>query len=704
MDTSKLEKLAQSIHSTQQFITPRTNRYTALSEIVKQLDEVGTAAKTRKLSIKIFSRSPVSSQAIYSFLSSSALINQLYQLEISKLPINSAPEPVRRSPALTLQPNSVTGQQLSRYELTTAQSILIGRDQQSLSEYPKSQNTQLIALVNYKKVSSVHARVSSLVSTDLSTHTWQICDLESRNGTYVNGQRISDSRVLRNGDRITLAYPSASEKAPEFIFECQPDLISDNSSSESALDCDLVFLAVDPKQELTNVEKQLIEQVSKAPIVSLVIIADLSGASTHEATSIRAGLSIIDNWIKVQHSSLIEKLDLSCLVLQPFYPNSANTSIGSNWQREYESLLKPLMILGKEHADAILASRLRLKLLSQFTRVEKVIAAQEAAFNTEIKQLEEMLSGQTLDEWREYIQKAFRRASDDREDLFRRVRNELSRSKNDQTRDFIPNSLMQRIDQFVNTFEPVVTRLNRQVCIQLQPKYADDTHVAMIQFCQKEISQWAEEEWKKACNFYGDGGLNGLLQRSYNTLNCLPSLSLSNPFNKPSSQIDVWSSMPGSFVEVQDYTSYYEGSDTFVNAVKFATQAAIAAGMYFVNPVSAAVQAASLAASVMSVASSSLNRSQIQNLKLEQVIVGLRKTASIYYRIIAGYLLDRAIQEIGMSVDNEERQFRKALESADEQFKSHFNNLRVSIDGYRNRQLALDQDKSALEQIKQTIS
>jgi adenylate cyclase len=46
-------------------------------------------------------------------------------------------------------------------------------------------------------VSQQHARL------DYQAGQWVITDLDSRNGTFVNGQRVQ-SQVLRNGDEVQL--------------------------------------------------------------------------------------------------------------------------------------------------------------------------------------------------------------------------------------------------------------------------------------------------------------------------------------------------------------------------------------------------------------------------------------------------------------------------------------------------------------------
>lgn len=63
-------------------------------------------------------------------------------------------------------------------------------------------------------VSRQHAQVSPVVGMP---NTWQVCDLSSANGTYLNGQRLQGCRVLHPGDRIVLG-----QNGPEFVFERQP--------------------------------------------------------------------------------------------------------------------------------------------------------------------------------------------------------------------------------------------------------------------------------------------------------------------------------------------------------------------------------------------------------------------------------------------------------------------------------------------------
>ncbi|HEY9669185.1 MAG TPA: PrsW family glutamic-type intramembrane protease [Coleofasciculaceae cyanobacterium] len=65
-------------------------------------------------------------------------------------------------------------------------------------------------------VSRRHAIVRPLSPEGNGLPRWEICDLNSANGTYVNGQSLRGCRLLQVGDRIELG-----KNGPLFIFECQ---------------------------------------------------------------------------------------------------------------------------------------------------------------------------------------------------------------------------------------------------------------------------------------------------------------------------------------------------------------------------------------------------------------------------------------------------------------------------------------------------
>ncbi|MCU0568531.1 MAG: PrsW family glutamic-type intramembrane protease [Oculatellaceae cyanobacterium Prado106] len=93
---------------------------------------------------------------------------------------------------------------LSSYPLVPPEGLLIGRD-------PRCQI--ILDSENYGGVSRKHAEVCA---SPTSPTGWQVCDLGSVNGTYVNGRRLKGCCSLHQGDRIQLA-----QDGPLFLFELQ---------------------------------------------------------------------------------------------------------------------------------------------------------------------------------------------------------------------------------------------------------------------------------------------------------------------------------------------------------------------------------------------------------------------------------------------------------------------------------------------------
>jgi RsiW-degrading membrane proteinase PrsW (M82 family) len=108
-----------------------------------------------------------------------------------------------------LSTKQTTAQRQQPYLLSSSEAVILGRDGQC--------QVSLNPAV-YRSVSRRHAEITPIreFATPDGMRFWQVCDLGSSNGTYVNGKRIDGCQVLRAGDRIVLG-----QNGPEFIFECQ---------------------------------------------------------------------------------------------------------------------------------------------------------------------------------------------------------------------------------------------------------------------------------------------------------------------------------------------------------------------------------------------------------------------------------------------------------------------------------------------------
>ncbi|MBD1863352.1 MULTISPECIES: PrsW family glutamic-type intramembrane protease [Trichocoleus] len=107
------------------------------------------------------------------------------------------------------------------YPLSRTQSVTVGRDtycqivlDSSLFGMVSRRHAQIRPILNFK--------------TQVQEPLWEICDLNSANGTYLNGQRLQGCQVLQVGDRIGLGG-----NGPEFIFECH--LVEPSAASHLAV-------------------------------------------------------------------------------------------------------------------------------------------------------------------------------------------------------------------------------------------------------------------------------------------------------------------------------------------------------------------------------------------------------------------------------------------------------------------------------------
>jgi len=123
----------------------------------------------------------------------------------------------QRTPAVLRQIYPPGGSVIPLQPLPAKGDVLLGRDPDCHISLP----------FEHGGVSRFHARL--VLSAD--PPGWQLCDLNSTNGTYLNGRRLQGCRMLREGDRIRLGH-----HGPQFIF----------SHSATAIPSPLRLLAGDP--------------------------------------------------------------------------------------------------------------------------------------------------------------------------------------------------------------------------------------------------------------------------------------------------------------------------------------------------------------------------------------------------------------------------------------------------------------------------
>jgi RsiW-degrading membrane proteinase PrsW (M82 family) len=148
----------------------------------------------------------------------------------------------------------------SKYQLSEDMEVTIGRDRSCQ-----------IALesIAHGTVSRRHAAVRPLANS--SFPKWEICDLNSANGTYINGQKLQGCQILETGDRISLGIDG-----PEFIFEStlthhqnQPGFPTANSGFSQTVEKDALTLT--QLFPIASTGKQLRQKAYLYPGIATVI-------------------------------------------------------------------------------------------------------------------------------------------------------------------------------------------------------------------------------------------------------------------------------------------------------------------------------------------------------------------------------------------------------------------------------------------------
>ena len=104
--------------------------------------------------------------------------------------------------------SGAVGKGPQRYPLSATQEIFVGRE-------PSCQI--VLDSQQYLMVSRRHASIRPAGELASGQPVWEICDLNSANGTYINGRSLQGCQRLQLGDRLVLG-----SEGPQFIFEYYP--------------------------------------------------------------------------------------------------------------------------------------------------------------------------------------------------------------------------------------------------------------------------------------------------------------------------------------------------------------------------------------------------------------------------------------------------------------------------------------------------
>jgi hypothetical protein len=697
---AKTDKLTQRIQDLQKFIAPRSNQHPDYAAIAQSLPPIATSLKAGKLTLTLCSQSPNLTEALKNGLSVGEPKLDTYQLQPIDFPSDPKGSPNQPTATITVQTTTST-QQLS---LTPGQTATIGRRPDCTIVIPDA----------YNRVSGQHSEIRPTNDPQ----TWEICDLNSRNGTFVNGQQLSGCRTLTSDDRITLAYPSGGDKSAELHFQIHPPAPSTNPFPQQLVNTDVFCLVLSATQPLSPAEQQLIQAVNQAAPSKFFITMDTPRLGSEWEAATLSSAATIATWLQTQNlSKSIELVTLALGLFDPSRPQG--TMIDPSAQPDLVQFRQTLdRLTTNGQAEEHLIKRLNIQLHQCISQVEAILRTQDTEINQTIAAIEQELATGSEADLREQTRKACKKASDERDKFFRQVRIDLAQSKTDLLDKHRKNSILNKIQDFTESLQAIVTKRNGQSYLQLfstGTTDADGVNSALTHLCRSELIQWGNEEWRKVNGTYSEGGLTSLIQRLHKILSLIPSLQLTDDLSQPIQRFDPEPSLQASVVEYQNQIPYEETSLPGYLFKNIRSQITAISSLIVLGGTAVAATdeikriMPQIVGALIPLVIGFLVYSYLQEKqkKLNDEGIKLREKASSNYQDLAKGFVDRLNQSITLRLDAEDRRLREAIETVDEQFRHHLVNqdrnqasLKVKLTEQKTQQSSLKREQTELDKLK----
>ncbi len=703
----KTDKLAQRIQELQKLVAVKSNQKIAYGAIALELETIANSLKAGKISLQIYSKFPLLAQALSKFLHSNSNLSE-YQFTIATFPKDLQQDKQQFPATLVLNLVSTSGQKQTRYPLASRGKVLVGR----------RPGCQILIPDVKDRISGEHLEIQRVPGRNLLS--WEICD-RSTNGTYINEQRlVKDSWTkLKPGDRITLGDSSLNDKTVEIIFEFNANQELENEGDKLA-SCDVFCLVINSSHLISEAEKQLIEKASKAAINKLFVVADTSGTSGQVPQTAIDSFAAIKSQINREDVNL--ELQLIPLFLRPFFPNASVTNIAHNYQDKFDAFCKSLEIPGKGGYEEILIKRVNAQVLCQIDRIERLMNLQQEELNQKVEKEQEKLQNSETEDLKEKAKSALQKVKSEKDKFFSKVKSELSQSKAAILDEFSKRSILTQVKTFTDNLKPVVVRREGYTYLQLQTENAttpSNVNNMMNHLCRNSLINWGNEEWQQICTTYADGGLNGLLQRSYNIFNIKPSVNSLNLLVQPIQIVELDKVLPGSILEVASEIRYQETSliNYLLKNTRSQVTSVVSLIVLFIGTIATfvggmqqkglIVAGITLIVLIFTTPFLIYNFYQEKPLKLEQEGEKIKKDLCSYFQSLAKSLVDKIMQTLTQRLEVEDQRIKGIIETIGEELAASIAQtekqqalVKVNLEKIKLQQKSWEKEKADLQKFK----
>ncbi|KJH71964.1 hypothetical protein UH38_09610 [Aliterella atlantica CENA595] len=316
----------------------------------------------------------------------------------------------------------------------------------------------------------------------------------------------------------------------QFCIDTLPNQPEQNTPMSNELqqlaNCDVLCIVVDLKQMSEN-EQWVIKQASNTYAVKKIVVVEVPNNSYLDRMT-QANISEVEAWM--QSYNFEPSIEIFPVFLSPFYPNAQLLTIEPNLEDSLDKLGKTLETLVKRRPEDILIKRITTQTLFQIGQIERIFDMDAELLKQQIRQAEEKLSSlrqsDSTEGLKEQAEQALKQVNEDKEKFFRQVKLEFNQSKAELLDGFNRKSILYKIQSFTDNLQPSVVRRGSAKYVQLQADNAQnsaDINIDMMHLCYSNLSFWTIAQWEQIYTSYGEGGLSYFFQKTYTTLNLIPS-------------------------------------------------------------------------------------------------------------------------------------------------------------------------------------
>ena len=677
----KTERLLQRINQLQDYLSGNGRSHPLIEDVSREAVELAHSLSEEKLTVNIVRCVGEEAAMLEKYLSDRLEIKNDYRVRAVELPQSLPNEEGETPPALILQDPEASPVRQTSYTLESESSLVVGRD---------PSRAGLIIAGSFSRVSGRHATVESIAGPGGNgrRHRWQVRDEGSKNGTFVNGVRVEGRRILQPGDQIVLGGPFPDSKQAALTFQYKPvDRSAGRRPERGLINCDALCIVTTEDDLGSDIVRTILEKARTTGGPEIFVL-------TRAISFLVAG--------------------------------EVDAVIGRN--DEWDHLQARLTDLAKKKED-ILLNRATRRLNEWISLLDSWLAEEEENLSDEYLRESEKLGGLGVEDLKERMKASLRQIANDNDAFFRQVRIDLGLAKVSAIDSFNKQSIVSKIQAFIDGLQPVVHSKNGAKYLRLAAagKGAEsDVALTAFSLCQSELENWVNRQWDKVVNHYAGGGIQELYRRIESSLTAFSSAatidSITPPVRPPVSRELQESIMPGAgeallreeSLVMQVFKNFRSSASSLMSLVGLAVfiipmfigpdsptersgsinSRAVISNMISSNPELKIIALIMMASGIAYIVynyqvSHRLNRDELRN--------GLRREMQNYYQSYAKDRIDRLVQGLALALDAEDRRLKAYFDRVAEQISMRMGEIRKSLDEIKSRQVAIGRERTTIK-------